>query len=148
MAPLLGAVLAGVFGTKFGGNWIGRRLSHSLTILGVLLSFILSAMTLKSVALDGARFNETIYTWMVVGGLKMEIGFLVDSLTAMMMSVVTSVLALRLKAVFGRRIAPIKLARSFTCLRSVLSILSIVPRDVMNMTIPPGRTFSSPLAKK
>ncbi len=91
MAPLLGAVLAGVFGTKFGGNWIGRRLSHSLTILGVLLSFILSAMTLKSVALDGARFNETIYTWMVVGGLKMEIGFLVDSLTAMMMSVVTFV---------------------------------------------------------
>ena len=48
-------------------------------------------MTLKSVALDGARFNETIYTWMVVGGLKMEVGFLVDGLTAMMMCVVTFV---------------------------------------------------------
>ena len=91
MAPLVGAVLAGILGTKFGGNWIGRRLSHTLTILGVLLSFILSAMTLKSVALDGARFNETLYTWMVVGGLKMEIGFLVDGLTAMMMCVVTFV---------------------------------------------------------
>ncbi|MDO8699279.1 MAG: NADH-quinone oxidoreductase subunit L [Rhodoferax sp.] len=91
MAPLVGAVLAGILGTKFGGNWIGRRMSHSLTILGVLVSFILSAMTLKSVALDGARFNETVYTWMVVGGLKMEIGFLVDGLTAMMMSVVTFV---------------------------------------------------------
>jgi NADH-quinone oxidoreductase subunit L len=91
MAPLVGAVLAGILGTKFGGNWIGRRMSHSLTILGVLLSFILSAMTLKSVALDGARFNETLYTWMVVGGLKMEIGFLVDGLTAMMMCVVTFV---------------------------------------------------------
>ena len=42
MAPLVGAVLAGIFGTKFGGNWIGRRLSHSLTILGVLLSCIQS----------------------------------------------------------------------------------------------------------
>ena len=41
-------------------------------------AFVLSAMTLKSVAVDGARFNETLYTWMVVGGLKMEIGFLVD----------------------------------------------------------------------
>lgn len=91
LAPLAGALLAGVFGTTFGGNWIGRRLSHRLTILGVLVAFILSAMTLKSVALDGARFNETLYTWMVVGGLKMEVGFLVDSLTAMMMVVVTFV---------------------------------------------------------
>ncbi len=91
MAPLLGAIAAGVLGTKFGGNWIGRRLSHSLTILGVLVAFILSAMTLKSVAVDGARFNETLYTWMVVGGLKMEVGFLVDGLTAMMMCVVTFV---------------------------------------------------------
>lgn len=91
MAPLVGAVLAGVLGTKFGGNWIGRRMSHSLTILGVLLAFVLSAMTLKSVVLDGARFNETLYTWMVVGGLKMEVGFLVDGLTAMMMCVVTFV---------------------------------------------------------
>ena len=91
LAPLVGAVLAGVLGTQFGGNWIGRRASHSLTILGVLLSFVLSAMTLVSVVVDGARFNETLYTWMVVGGLKMEIGFLVDGLTAMMMCVVTFV---------------------------------------------------------
>ena len=91
LAPLAGAVLAGVFGTAFGGNWLGRRLSHTLTIVGVMLAFILSAMTLKSVALDGARFNETLYTWMMVGGLKMEVGFLVDGLTAMMMCVVTFV---------------------------------------------------------
>ncbi len=91
LAPLVGAVAAGVLGTKFGGNVIGRRLSHSLTILGVFLSFVLSALTLKSVALEGARFNETIYTWMMVGGLKMEIGFMVDGLTAMMMAVVTFV---------------------------------------------------------
>ncbi|MEO6292485.1 MAG: proton-conducting transporter membrane subunit, partial [Burkholderiaceae bacterium] len=91
MAPLLGAVLAGVFGTALGGNVVGRRLSHSLTILGVLAAFILSVLTLQSVVNDGARFNETLYTWMVVGGLKMEVGFLVDGLTAMMMCVVTFV---------------------------------------------------------
>lgn len=91
LAPLAGALLAGIFGTAFGGNWIGRRLSHTLTILGVFVAFVLSALTLKSVALDGARFSETLYTWMVVGGLKMEVGFLVDSLTAMMMCVVTFV---------------------------------------------------------
>jgi NADH-quinone oxidoreductase subunit L len=91
LAPLAGSLLAGIFGTTLGGNWIGRRLSHTLTILGVLVAFVVSAMTLKSVAVDGARFNETIYTWMVVGGLKMEVGFLVDGLTAMMMCVVTFV---------------------------------------------------------
>jgi len=91
LAPLVASIIAGVFGTKFGGNRIGRSASHWLTILGVALSFVLSAMTLNSVAVDGARFNETLYTWMVVGGLKMEIGFLVDGLTAMMMCVVTFV---------------------------------------------------------
>src|SRR4029453_15144058 len=91
LAPLAGAVLAGIFGTTLGGNVIGRRASHTLTILGVFVAFVISAMTLKSVAVDGARFNQTIYEWMVIGGLKMEIGFLVDGLTAMMMCVVTFV---------------------------------------------------------
>jgi NADH-quinone oxidoreductase subunit L len=91
LAPLIGAIVAGVFGTALGGNWIGRRLSHTLTILGVLIAFILSVSVFRSVVNDGARFNETLYTWMVVGGLKMEIGFLIDGLTAMMMCVVTFV---------------------------------------------------------
>ena len=91
LAPLVGSLLAGIFGTKFGGNWVGRRLAHSLTILGVAVAFVLSVMTFRDVALNGARFNETIYEWMVVGGLKMEIGFMVDGLTAMMMCVVTFV---------------------------------------------------------
>ena len=91
LAPLAGALLAGVFGTRFGGNRIGRGLTHSLTIAGVLLSFVISVMTLMAVVQSGARLNETLYTWMVVGDLKMEIGFLVDGLTAMMMCVVTFV---------------------------------------------------------
>lgn len=90
LSPLVGAVVAGVFGTKLGGNKLGRNFAHSITIGGVLLSFILSAITLNQV-MDGARFNQTLYEWMVVGGLKMEIGFLIDGLTAMMMCVVTFV---------------------------------------------------------
>jgi len=91
LAPLAGALLAGVLGTAFGGNVIGRRASHCLTIFGVFVAFVLAAITLNSVVSDGARFNDTVYTWMVVGGLKMEVGFLVDGLTAMMMCVVTFV---------------------------------------------------------
>ena len=90
LAPLVGSLLAGILGTKLGGNWIGRRLSHFLTISGVFIAFILSASTLLKV-IDGARFNETLYIWMQIGGFKMEIGFMVDGLTAMMMCVVTFV---------------------------------------------------------
>jgi len=91
LAPLAGALIAGILGTTFGGNLVGRRLAHTVTILGVFVAFILSAMTLQSVVVDGARFNETLYTWMTLGSLKMEVGFLVDGLTAMMMCVVTFV---------------------------------------------------------
>ena len=90
LAPLAGSLLAGIWGTHLGGNGLGRRWAHSLTILGVFVSFILSAMTLQDVV-EGARFNESIYTWMQIGELKMEIGFMVDGLTAMMMCVVTFV---------------------------------------------------------
>jgi NADH-quinone oxidoreductase subunit L len=90
LAPLVGSLIAGVLGTQFGGNWIGRRASHFFTILGVLIAFIISAQTLMAV-IGGARFNATLYEWMVIGGLKMEVGFLIDGLTAMMMCVVTFV---------------------------------------------------------
>ena len=85
LAPLAGAVIAGFFGKA-----IGRTGAHSVTILGVLVSFVLSVLVLNDV-LAGARFNATIYEWMNLGTLKMEIGFLVDGLTAMMMVVVTFV---------------------------------------------------------
>ncbi len=85
MAPLVGAVVAGLFGKQ-----VGRKGAHTITILGVAIALAISVMTLFSV-LDGARFNQTIYEWMVLGGLKMEVGFLVDGLTAMMMVVVTFV---------------------------------------------------------
>ncbi len=85
LAPLVGALVAGL-----AGKAVGRRGSHIVTILGVFLSFVCSAYVLMQV-LDGARFNATVYEWMVVGGLKMEVGFLIDGLSAMMMCVVTFV---------------------------------------------------------
>ena len=85
-APLVGAIVAGFFGRQ-----VGRAGAHSVTILGVAVSFALSAWVLWDVAMNGARFNGTIYEWMRLGGLTMEIGFLVDGLTALMMCVVTFV---------------------------------------------------------
>ncbi|MCW5299897.1 NADH-quinone oxidoreductase subunit L [Herbaspirillum lusitanum] len=90
LAPLAGSAIAGLLGTKFFGNVVGRKVSHTATILGVLIALIISVQTLLAVV-DGATYNGTLYTWMTVAGLKLEVGFLVDSLTAMMMCVVTFV---------------------------------------------------------
>ena len=90
LLPLAASALVGIFGTKMGGNVLGRTASHSITIGGVLLAFILSAMVFMQV-LDGATYNETIYHWMTIGKFKMEVGFMVDTLSAMMMCVVTFV---------------------------------------------------------
>ncbi len=87
LVALFGAVIAGLFGAV-----IGRRGAHSVTILGVATAFILSLIALKHHVFDGAAaYNATVYTWMVADGLRFEIGFLIDNLTVMMMSVVTGV---------------------------------------------------------
>ena len=90
LAPLVGATIAGLFGTKFFGNLLPRAMAHIVTILGVAIACVLSFMVLKDV-MAGARFNETIYTWMQLGELSLDVGFLIDPLTAMMMVVVTFV---------------------------------------------------------
>ncbi|MEA2080995.1 MAG: proton-conducting transporter membrane subunit, partial [Pseudomonadota bacterium] len=87
LAPLAGAIIAGLFGTV-----IGRAGAHWVTILGVATSFVLSLFVFKHIVLDGAEpFNGSVYTWMVTGGIHMEIGFLVDKLTTLMVMVVSFV---------------------------------------------------------
>ncbi|MEN8213060.1 MAG: NADH-quinone oxidoreductase subunit L [Pseudomonadota bacterium] len=87
LAPLFGAIVAGLW-----RNQVGRSGAHWVTIIGVAISFALSMVVLKIKVFDGAPiYNETLYTWMVSDGLRFEIGFLIDNLTAMMMAVVTFV---------------------------------------------------------
>ncbi len=84
-APLVGAIVAGLAGRR-----IGRSGAHWVTILGVAVSFAASVWTLFDV-LAGNTFNGTLYAWSLIGDVKFEVGFLVDSLTATMMCVVTFV---------------------------------------------------------
>jgi len=86
LAPLFAAILAGLF-----GRLIGRVGAHSVTILGVGISFVLSLLVLNEQIGGAPTYNAPIYTWLVSDGLSMQIGFLVDHLTALMMVVVTFV---------------------------------------------------------
>ncbi|MCK5365673.1 MAG: NADH-quinone oxidoreductase subunit L, partial [Gammaproteobacteria bacterium] len=87
LAPLIGAIVAGFF-----GRVIGRAGAHWVTIIGVAIATILSFLAYKHVVVDGApAFNGTVYVWGIVGDLRLEIGFLIDELSATMMLVVTFV---------------------------------------------------------
>ncbi|MGB5739165.1 MAG: NADH-quinone oxidoreductase subunit L [Woeseia sp.] len=87
LAPLLAAIVAGLFGRQ-----IGRAGAHWITILAVGLSCLLSFVVLKHLYFDGGQAeNYSLYTWAVTDGLRMEVGFLIDRLTALMMVVVTFV---------------------------------------------------------
>jgi NADH-quinone oxidoreductase subunit L len=84
-APLVGAIVAGLFGRA-----VGRAGAHWVTILSVLVSFGCSVAVLLDV-LEGNTFNGNLYSWLVMGDTPLHIGFLIDRLSALMMVVVTFV---------------------------------------------------------
>ncbi|MCL2655806.1 MAG: NADH-quinone oxidoreductase subunit L [Betaproteobacteria bacterium] len=85
LAPLAGAILAGLF-----GKTIGRTAAHIVTILGVAIAFVASIYIWQDVS-AGNTFEGSLYTWANAGTLRFEVGFLIDKLTVMMMLVVTFV---------------------------------------------------------
>src|SRR3984957_10350302 len=86
-APLVAAVIAGLFGKS-----IGKTGAHSVTILGVGISCALSCYVLYQILFNGqAPVNDPVYTWLASDGVTMQVGFLIDRLSAMMMVVVTFV---------------------------------------------------------
>jgi NADH-quinone oxidoreductase subunit L len=87
LAPLIACIIAGLFGKA-----IGRIGAHSITILGVAISCALSCYVLYQQVFEGASpFNGTVYTWLLSDGVQLNVGFLIDHLSALMMAVVTFV---------------------------------------------------------
>ena len=87
LAPLCGALLAAAFGKS-----LGKWFTNSVTIIGVLVSLIISTLLLSILIEDSSQvLNQSIYTWMKIGELEFQLGFLIDNLTASMMFVVSFV---------------------------------------------------------
>jgi NADH-quinone oxidoreductase subunit L len=86
LAPLAASVVAGL-----AGRLIGRTAAHTLCIAGVAVSFAGSAWLLMRMLGGAPVFNQAVYTWGVSDGIRMEIGFLIDNLSALMMTVVSFV---------------------------------------------------------
>jgi NADH-quinone oxidoreductase subunit L len=86
LAPLVGALAAGLFGRR-----IGRAGAHSVTIAGVAISCALSVYVLHKLLEGMTPYDGTVYTWALTDGIRIQVGFLIDRLSALMMSVVTFV---------------------------------------------------------
>lgn len=87
LAPLFGSIVAGLAGAR-----IGRKGAHSVTILGVAISFLCALVTFNHITLNGNDpVNFTVYQWGMSDGISIEVGFLIDNLTTLMMLVVTFV---------------------------------------------------------
>jgi NADH-quinone oxidoreductase subunit L len=84
-APLIGAIAAGLFGRA-----IGRRGAHWITIIGMVICTLASALVFYDV-LNGNLYNGSVYTWLTSANTRFEIGFLIDRLSATMMLVVSFV---------------------------------------------------------
>ncbi len=85
LAPLLGALIAGLLGRVIGPTW-----SHRATI-GLMIVCVIASVTVFMDVLQGNTYNGTVYTWMVTGDTRFEVGFLIDQLSATMMVVVSFV---------------------------------------------------------
>jgi NADH-quinone oxidoreductase subunit L len=86
LAPLVASIIVGLLGVR-----LGKRASHSLTILGVLIATVCSYIVLYKVQIQHVQYNGPLYTWLTVGSQRFSIGILVDTLTSIMLVVVTSV---------------------------------------------------------
>ena len=87
LAPLIAAAAAGLFGKA-----IGRVGAHRVTIAAVSISFVLSLVAFAHLVFYGGEaYNGTVYRWAAMGGISFEVGFLIDRLTVLMMTVVTFV---------------------------------------------------------
>ncbi|WP_366523796.1 NADH-quinone oxidoreductase subunit L [uncultured Algimonas sp.] len=94
-APLIGAIIAGLAGTRFGGARLPEKLSMVLTTGLLFLSAILSWVAFMGIAFgDAPDTTITLMRWMDIGGLKADWALKIDTLTAVMLIVVTSVSAL------------------------------------------------------
>lgn len=87
LMPLAGALVAGLL-----GRVIGRRVTHSITIVLMTAAFILSCSLFYKVVLLGEPAQQGIvYNWVTSGAFHFNISLLIDRLSATMVCIVTFV---------------------------------------------------------
>ncbi|MES4785978.1 MAG: NADH-quinone oxidoreductase subunit L, partial [Nitrospiraceae bacterium] len=90
LIPLLPFIAFLILG--LGGHWIKDR-AHVVAVPAVIGSLLLSLLALADTTV-GRSTSFPLYTWLVSGDLRIELGFSIDRLTAVMLVLVTTVSSL------------------------------------------------------
>lgn len=85
-SPLCGSIIAGLL-----GPWVSKRVAYISTIFFMLVAFVVSIILLCVVFSSHTAYNFTVYRWILAGSFNLDVGFLIDHLTLMMLCVVTFV---------------------------------------------------------
>lgn len=85
-APLLGSIITGLF-----GKYLGRRFSHRIAILGMLIATFSAYVLIYQVYCHGLQFNGVLYNWLTIGSQSINVGILLDQLSSVMLVVVSTV---------------------------------------------------------
>lgn len=87
--PLVASFIVGIF-----GRFLGDKISQLITCSFVLISSALSIYIFSDVAINSNTYNLKIFNWITSGGLALNWSINIDTLTSVMLVVVTSVSAL------------------------------------------------------
>ena len=87
--PLVASFIVGIF-----GRFLGDKISQFITCSFVLISSALSIYIFSDVAINSNTYNLKIFNWITSGGLVLNWSINIDTLTSVMLVVVTSVSAL------------------------------------------------------
>jgi len=87
--PLVASFIVGIF-----GRFLGDKISQLITCSFVLISSALSIYIFSDVAINSNTYNLKIFNWITSGGLVLNWSINIDTLTSVMLVVVTSVSAL------------------------------------------------------
>jgi len=85
LLPMASFIITGLFGKRY-----FREKSHYLSVAAVAISWLLSLYLIIQVE-RGEEVHWQVYSWIAAGSFKVDIGFLVDQLTAVMLLVVSTV---------------------------------------------------------
>ncbi|MBL8659987.1 MAG: NADH-quinone oxidoreductase subunit L [Rhodospirillales bacterium] len=98
LLPLLGAIVAGALAFIDPGSRAAKaridKLAQAVTCGALLISMVLAIITFNSVAINGQTQTITILNWISSGELEINWGLKLDTLSAVMMLVVTVVSAM------------------------------------------------------
>lgn len=82
--PIISSLIVGLY-----GNVLGKKYSIRISIMGIVLTMLSCLYTFYRIGLNHEIIDITLYSWIKLEYIDLKFGFLIDSLTATMLIIIT-----------------------------------------------------------